>query len=98
MRDRGHLAFGYRGCREQAVPFYASCDWTRIFAREKSIGRDGEPVVDEPGPPILIRPIAPLEPWPEGDIDLRGRAWSSLTAVGPTCRNAMEFRFDVQRY
>lgn len=75
MRDRGHLAFGYLGCREQVVPFYASCGWHRIYAREKSIGRDGESVVDEPGPPILIRPIAPLEPWPEGDINLRGRAW-----------------------
>ncbi|WP_182359848.1 GNAT family N-acetyltransferase [Tomitella gaofuii] len=25
MRDRGHLAFGYLGCREQVVPIYASC-------------------------------------------------------------------------
>ena len=75
MRDRGHLAFGYLGCREQVVPFYAACGWHRIYARERSIGRDGESVVDEPGPPILIRPIAPLELWSEGDIDLRGRAW-----------------------
>lgn len=75
MRDRGHLAFGYLGCRERVVSFYASCGWHRIYAREKSIGRDGESVVDEPGPPILILPIASLEPWPDGDIDLRGRAW-----------------------
>lgn len=75
MRARGHLGFGYLGCREQVVPFYESCGWKRILAPEKSIGRDGEPVVDDPGPPILILPIAPLELWPEGDIDLRGRAW-----------------------
>ncbi|MGO1629822.1 MAG: GNAT family N-acetyltransferase [Microbacterium sp.] len=75
MRDRGRVAFGYLGCREQVVPFYEQCGWKRILAREKSIGRDGEPVVDEPGPPILILPIAPLGPWPEGDIDLRGRVW-----------------------
>lgn len=30
MRDHGGVAFGYRGCREQVVPFYASCGWTRI--------------------------------------------------------------------
>ena len=75
MRECDHLAFGYLGCREQVAPFYASCGWHRIYAREKSIGRDGESVVDEPGPPILILPIAPLELWPEGDIDLHGRAW-----------------------
>ncbi len=38
MRDRGHLAFGYLGCREQVVPFYESCRWKRIVARE---GRSG---------------------------------------------------------
>lgn len=75
MRDRGHVAFGYLGCREQVVPFYESCGWKRILAREGSVGCGGEPVVQEPGPPILILPIAPLEIWPDGDIDLRGRAW-----------------------
>lgn len=75
MRDRGRVAFGYLGCREHVVPFYESCGWKRIRARERSVGRDGGPVVDEPGPPILILPIALLELWPEGDIDLRGRAW-----------------------
>lgn len=76
MRDHGGVAFGYLGCREQVVPFYASCGWTRIAARERSIGWDGEPDVEEPGQPILVRPItASLELWPDGDIDLRGRAW-----------------------
>ncbi|WP_110589284.1 GNAT family N-acetyltransferase [Microbacterium suaedae] len=76
MRDHGGVSFGYLGCREQVVPFYLSCGWARIVASERSIGRDGEPVVDEPGQPILIRPITTsLELWPEGDIDLRGRAW-----------------------
>lgn len=75
MRDRGPVAFGYLGCRQQVVPFYESCGWKRIRARERSVGRDGEPVVQEPGLPILILPVAPLEIWPDGDIDLRGRAW-----------------------
>lgn len=75
MRDCGRSVFGYLGCREQVVPFYVSCGWTRIVARERSFGRNGQPVVSEPGQPILIRPITPLEQCPEGDIDLRGRAW-----------------------
>lgn len=74
MRDHDQPAFDYLGCREQVVPFYASCGWRRIYAREKSIGRDGESVVDELGPSILILPIAPLESWPKGAVDLRGRA------------------------
>lgn len=75
MRDRGRVAFGYLGCREQVVPFYESCGWTRIRARERSVGCEGEPVVQEPGPPILVLPVAPTEMWPDGDINLRGRAW-----------------------
>lgn len=75
MRDHGRVAFVYLGCREEVVPFYESCGWMRIRAREGSVGRDGRPVVTEPGPPILILPISPLQMWPDGDIDLRGRAW-----------------------
>ncbi|WP_166971092.1 GNAT family N-acetyltransferase [Brevibacterium atlanticum] len=75
MRDRGRVACDYLGCREQVVPFYESSGRKKILARVRSIGRDSEPVVDEPGPPIVILPIAPLELWPEGDIDLSGRAW-----------------------
>lgn len=76
MSDHGGVALGYLGCREQVVPFYGSCGWTRVAARERSIGRDGEPHVDEPGQPLLIRPIAAsLELWPGGDIDLHERAW-----------------------
>lgn len=76
MSDHLGVEFGYLGCREQVVPFYKSCGWIRIIAREKSTGRDGEAVVQEPGAPILVRPIsASLEWWPNGDIELRGRAW-----------------------
>ena len=76
MRDHGGIDFGYLGCREGIVSFYAACGWTRIRAGERSIGRTGEPVADPPGQPILILPIsAPGQSWPEGEIDLRGRAW-----------------------
>lgn len=73
MRDLGHVPIGYSGCQEQVVPFYESCGETRISARERSVGCEGEPVVQEPGPSILVLPVAPLEMWPTGDIDLRGR-------------------------
>ncbi|WP_433676976.1 GNAT family N-acetyltransferase [Microbacterium gorillae] len=76
MRERGDIEFGYLGCREEVVPFYASCGWSRIHVGEQSIGRHGEAVHESPGSPILVLPIAaPLESWPSGDVDLRGRAW-----------------------
>lgn len=52
--------------------------------------------MDEPGQPILIRRITtPLELWSKGDIDLRGRAWQLRAADGLTCRNVVEFRFNI---
>ena len=76
IRAHEGIEFGYLGCREEVVPFYLSCGWSRICVGERSLGRTGEPVVDPPGQPILILPIAaPLEAWPDGDVDLRGRAW-----------------------
>ncbi|MCD2496885.1 GNAT family N-acetyltransferase [Microbacterium nymphoidis] len=76
MRAHGGIDFGYLGCREDVVPFYAACGWTRVHAAERSIGRAGELVADPPGQPILIFPLCePTESWPEGEIDLRGRAW-----------------------
>ena len=68
--------FGYLGCREEVVPFYVSCGWTQISATETFADRDGAPVTELPGPPILILPIRETaSAWPHGDIDLRGRAW-----------------------
>ncbi|HLR28374.1 MAG TPA: hypothetical protein VK086_06745 [Ruania sp.] len=47
--------------KHRSIEVLAHCGWTTIFAREKSIERDGEHVVDEAGQPILIRSITPLE-------------------------------------
>jgi len=47
--------------KHRSIEVLAHCGWTPIFAREKSIGRVGEHVVDEPGQAILIRSITPLE-------------------------------------
>lgn len=74
MADAGGIDFGYLGCREEVVPFYTACGWRRISAAERSIGRDGRPVDDPPGQPLLVLPIA-SRTWPDGDVDLRGRAW-----------------------
>ena len=76
MREDGGIEFGYLGCREEVVPFYVSCGWHRISAGERSIGRDGRLTVAPPGQPILVFPVGrPLDSWPSGVIDLRGRAW-----------------------
>lgn len=76
MADAGDIDFGYLGCREEVVPFYSSCGWHRISAGERSIGRDGSSVEDDPGQPLMILPVdAALAEWPSGMIDLRGRPW-----------------------
>ena len=75
MADDGRIEFGYLGCREEVVPFYVSCGWQRIAATEHSVSRTGIPVTVEPGPPLLVLPVADDRLWPTGSIDLRGRAW-----------------------
>lgn len=76
MIDAGGIEFGYLGCREEVVSFYAACGWTRISAAERSISRRGKPIFDPPGQPLLVLPVEQrLDSWPEGEVDLRGRAW-----------------------
>jgi aminoglycoside 2'-N-acetyltransferase I len=75
MRDAGGVEFGYLGCREAVAPFYTSCGWTRVAAVERSSDRTGAPAVTPAGAPILVFPLELARQWPEGDIDLRGRAW-----------------------
>ncbi|MGH3654336.1 GNAT family N-acetyltransferase [Glutamicibacter sp.] len=76
MLDAGGISFGYLGCREEVAAFYGSCGWTRISAAERSISRAGQPAYDPPGQPLFALPIASrLASWPQGEVDLRGRAW-----------------------
>jgi len=75
MRDARDIEFGYLGCREEVVPFYRSCGWTRVVAAERSLDRTGKPTEDPPGQPLLVYPVDSSAVWPDGDIDLRGRAW-----------------------
>lgn len=76
-RDVAAADFAYLGCREEVVPFYRSCGWRRTRVRERSLSRvDGAPVVQEPGPPVLLHAARrPVADWPAGDVDLRGRPW-----------------------
>jgi len=76
MSTAGHIDFGYLGCREDVAPFYISCGWRRIAATERSLDREGRPSTSDAGPPMLFLPIGrDAESWPEGMVDLRGRAW-----------------------
>ena len=75
MRDAGDIEFGYLGCREEVVPFYQFCGWRRVAAVERSLNRAGVPSIDPPGQPLLVLPLDSTLRWPDGDIDLRGRAW-----------------------
>lgn len=76
MSEAGGVDFGFLGCREEVVPFYASRGWRRISAAEHVISRNGLPMVHPPGPPLLVLPIdRDIEEWPAGTIDLRGRPW-----------------------
>lgn len=76
MADAAGIAFGYLGCREVVVSFYIACGWTRISAAERSISRAGQSVSDPPGQPLLVLPVGyRLASWPDGEVDLRGRAW-----------------------
>lgn len=76
MRVHSDAEFGYLGCDESVVPFYVSCGWQRIVAAERSIGRGGQPTQSTQGEPLLVMPLRGTEqPWPAGEIDLRGRPW-----------------------
>ncbi|MEO7121850.1 MAG: GNAT family N-acetyltransferase [Lacisediminihabitans sp.] len=76
MAEVGGIDFGYLGCREEVVPFYASCGWHRISATERFVGRSGHAAEQHPGLPLLILPInSRVTQLPAGVIDLRGRAW-----------------------
>lgn len=77
MRDAPSVDFGYLGCREEVVGFYVASGWVRIRVDEHSVPRAQHVSRLHPaGPPILIRSASrPVEEWPDGSVDLRGRAW-----------------------
>ncbi len=76
LSEQRDIDFGFLGCREEVVPFYLSCGWSRVYAAERSVGRDSVLMTHPPGPPLLIFPVRKaVVSWPAGMVDLRGRAW-----------------------
>lgn len=69
--------FGYLGCREEVVPFYLSCGYTRIHATERHLSRTdpGAVVEGADGPVLVCAGTRGVETWPAGAIDLRGTPW-----------------------
>lgn len=69
--------YGYLGCREEIVPFYLSCGYTRIHATERCLSRlDQVAVVESTDAPLLIcSATKETSAWPSGVIDLGGTPW-----------------------
>lgn len=68
--------FGLLGCRDEVVPFYRSCGFTRIDTLIRDISpRDAMTVVQSQGPTMICAGTRPVEAWPVGVIDLRGLPW-----------------------
>jgi aminoglycoside 2'-N-acetyltransferase I len=75
MRQGTGVDFGYRGCREDVVPFYEGSGWQRIRAVERHVSmQDPDATVVSDDGPLLIFPARSVD-WPVGEIDLRGTPW-----------------------
>lgn len=66
--------FTYLGCRDEVLPFYLSCGFHQLKRLETRINREGE-LVSEVCSNILIADGLKKAEFPEGDINLNGRAW-----------------------
>ncbi|MDN3443999.1 GNAT family N-acetyltransferase [Microbacterium sp. APC 3901] len=79
MRDDDRVSFGYLGCREEVVSFYERTGWSRVNALERHVSmNDSNATVTSSAGPILVFAAGSgtdADPWPEGDIDLRGTPW-----------------------
>ncbi|OBA50208.1 GNAT family N-acetyltransferase [Kocuria sp. ICS0012] len=70
------IEFGFLGCAESVVPFYASSGWQRIRAPERWISRGGRAIASPAGHPLFILPVhGNAAEWPTGEVDLKGRSW-----------------------
>ena len=70
------IEFGFLGCAESVVPFYASSGWQRISAPERWISREGRAISSPAGHPLFLLPVhGNAAEWPTGEVDLKGRSW-----------------------
>lgn len=76
-RTLAPVDFGYLGCREEVVPFYESCNYTRITATERYVSDDDQTtLIEHTGSPIMIcSGMKGVDDWPVGLIDLCGTPW-----------------------
>ena len=69
--------YGYLGCREEVVPFYEFCGYTRRHLTERCHAHDGSGrVLETTGTPVMVcSGTRDKDTWPRGTVDLRGRPW-----------------------
>ncbi|HFR3770424.1 TPA: GNAT family N-acetyltransferase [Streptococcus suis] len=68
--------FSYLGCREEVVPYYEACGFYRINRMEILIDRLTGKEQQQISATIMIASAKKgKKDFPEGDIDLKGRAW-----------------------
>ncbi|MGV3089008.1 GNAT family N-acetyltransferase [Streptococcus suis] len=68
--------FSYLGCREEVVPYYEACGFYRINRMETHVDRLTGKEQQQISVTIMIASAKKdKKDFPEGDIDLKGRAW-----------------------
>jgi aminoglycoside 2'-N-acetyltransferase I len=68
--------FGLLGCREEVVPFYRACGYTRVHSAIVDVSPlDAVTVSRSQGPTMICAGTEPVHMWPAGAIDLRGLPW-----------------------
>ncbi|HEL2109786.1 TPA: GNAT family N-acetyltransferase [Streptococcus suis] len=68
--------FSYLGCREEVVPYYEACGFYRINRMETHVDRLTGKEHRQVSTTIMIASAKKdKKEFPEGDIDLKGRAW-----------------------
>lgn len=68
--------FSYLGCREEVVPYYEACGFSRITRVETHADRLTGKEQHQISATIMIASAKKgKKDFPEGDIDLKGRAW-----------------------
>lgn len=76
MKNNDNLSFGYLGCSKEMVAFYEACEWQSIFSPEVYRDQRGNMRTAGVDEPLLIYGVnKSADEWPQGTIDIRGRAW-----------------------
>jgi aminoglycoside 2'-N-acetyltransferase I len=75
-REFAPVEYGFLGCREEVVPFYEACGYTRLNQLTIDVSpQDAMTVIRSDGPTLICAGTKPISSWPDGTIDLRGLPW-----------------------